>query len=136
MSTDRSPQRIRRFDEEWNDAAAFSQAVRAGNQLWIAGQIPIDETGATVGLGDPAAQAEQVWRNMAAVLEAAGGDLGDLVATTTWLTDRAWREPITAVRRRWLQGPTYPTNTLVIIDGLARPEYLIEISAVAILSNA
>ncbi len=133
MSTDQRPQRIRRFDEEWNDAVAFSQAVRAGNQLWIAGQIPIDDDGATVGLGDPAAQAEQVWRNMAAVLDAAGGGLDDLVATTTWLTDRAWREPITEVRRQWLRGPTYPTNTLLIIDGLGRAEYLIEISAVAVL---
>ncbi len=37
MSTDERPQRIRRFDDEWNDAVAFSQAVRAGNQLWIDG---------------------------------------------------------------------------------------------------
>ncbi len=135
MSPNQRPQRIRRFREEWNEPLAFSQAVRAGNQLWIAGQVAVDEDGAPVGLGDGAHQAEQVWRNLAGVLEAAGGNLDDLVSTTTWIVDRAYRDAATEARQRWLTGPHYPTNTLLIIDGLGRPEYLLEIAAVAILEG-
>lgn len=129
------PQRIRRFDEEWNEPLAFSQAVRAGNQLWIAGQVAVDDEGAPVGIGDAEAQAERIWHNLSQVLTAAGGDLDDLVSTTTWIVDRAHREAATRARARWLEGLRYPTNTLVIVSGLGRPEYLIELSAVAILKE-
>ena len=95
----------------------------------------MDEDGAPVGVGDGARQAEQVWRNLAGVLEAAGGSLDALVSTTTWIVDRAYRAAATEARQRWLNGPDYPTNTLLIIDGLGRPEYLIEIAAVAILDG-
>lgn len=135
MGSNQRPRRIRRFSEEWNEPLAFSQAVRAGNQLWIAGQVAVDEDGSTVGIGDGARQAEQVWRNLAGVLEAAGGSLDDLVSTTTWIVDRAYRDAATEARQRWLNGPDYPTNTLLIIDGLGRPEYLIEIAGVAILDD-
>ncbi|WP_070987159.1 RidA family protein [Halofilum ochraceum] len=135
MSSHQRPRRIRRFNEEWNEPLAFSQAVRAGNQLWIAGQVAVDEDGSPVGIGDGARQAEQVWHNLASVLEAAGGGLDDLVSTTTWIVDRAYRDAATEARQRWLNGPDYPTNTLLIIDGLGRPEYLIEIAAVAILDD-
>jgi enamine deaminase RidA (YjgF/YER057c/UK114 family) len=135
MSSNQRPRRIRRFREEWNEPLAFSQAVRAGNQLWIAGQVAVDEHGTPVGIGNGARQAEQVWRNLAGVLETAGGGLDDLVSTTTWIVDRAYRDAATEARQRWLTGPDYPTNTLLIIDGLGRPEYLIEIAAVAILEE-
>lgn len=135
MGSNQRPRRIRRFSEEWNEPLAFSQAVRAGNQLWIAGQVAVDEDGSPVGIGDGARQAEQVWRNLAGVLEAAGGSLDDLVSTTTWIVDRAYRDAATEARQRWLNGPDYPTNTLLIIDGLGRPEYLIEIAGVAILDD-
>ena len=128
-----SRHRIRVQTDEWNESLAFSQGVAVGDQLWIAGQVAVDDAGTPVGLGDPHAQAERIWRNLARVLEAAGGDLGDLVQTTTWIVDRAYRDAATEARKRHLAGPDYPTNTLVIIDGLGRPEYLIEISGVAVL---
>lgn len=127
------PRRIRRFEQEWNEPLGFSQAVRAGNQLWIAGQVAVDDDGTPVGIGDAAAQAERIWHNLSQVLAAGGGSLGDLVATTTYIVDRAYRDAATAARNRWLTGPAWPTNTLVIVDGLGRPEYLIEISALAVL---
>ena len=127
--------RVRVHPGEWNEPLAFAQATRAGNQLWIAGQVAVDAEGSPVGVGDADAQAEQVWRNMGAVLAAAGGSLDDLVQTTTYIVDRAWRDAATAARRRHLSGPDYPTNTLLIVDGLGRPEYLIEVSAVAVLGD-
>ena len=128
-------QRVRVQETEWNEPLAFAQATRVGDQLWIAGQVAVDADGAPVGIGDPDRQAEQVWANLEAVLKAAGGGLDDLVATTTYIVDRAYRDAATDARRRWLEGTTYPTNTLVIIDGLGRPEYLLEVSAVAVLGS-
>jgi enamine deaminase RidA (YjgF/YER057c/UK114 family) len=122
-------------ENEWNEPLAFAQATRVGDQLWIAGQVAVDADGALVGIGDADRQAEQVWANLDAVLKAAGGGLDDLVATTTYVVDRAYRDAATDARRRWLQGTTYPTNTLVIVDGLGRPEYLLEVSAVAVLGS-
>lgn len=129
----RSKQRVRLSEHEWNEPLAFSQATRVGDQLWIAGQVAVDANGDPVGPADPDKQAEQIWANLAAVLQAAGGGLDDLVATTTYIVDRAYRDAATAARRRWLEKTTYPTNTLVIVDGLGRPEYLLEVSAVAVL---
>lgn len=133
MADGSGKQRVRVADVEWNEPLAFSQVVRAGDQLWIAGQVAVDAAGAPVGVGDPAAQAEQIWRNLGHVLATAGGSLDDLVSTTTYITDRAYREAASEARKRHLTGPTWPTNTLVIIDGLGRPEYLIEVSGVAVL---
>jgi enamine deaminase RidA (YjgF/YER057c/UK114 family) len=131
----RRKQRIRVHETEWNEPLAFAQATRVGDQLWIAGQVAVDADGAPVGIGDAERQAEQVWANLKAVLKAAGGGLADLVATNTYIVDRAYRDAATEARRRWLDGTTYPTNTLVIVDGLGRPEYLLEVSAVAVLGS-
>ncbi|MBK1667893.1 hypothetical protein CKO28_07575 [Rhodovibrio sodomensis] len=128
-------QRIRVAAAEWNEPLAFAQATRVGDQLWLAGQVAVDGDGTPVGVGDPEAQAERVWANLAGVLAAAGGGLDDLVATTTYIVDRAYRDAATDARRRWLAGTTYPTNTLLIVDGLGRPEYLLEVSAVAVLGG-
>lgn len=128
-------QRIRLDPAEWNEPLAFSQAVRVGDQLWIAGQVAATPDGKLVGLGDADRQADQVWANLAAVLEAAGGRLSDLVQTTTYIVDRAYRDAATEARRRWLVTDTYPTNTLLIVDGLGRPEFLLEVSAVAVLGS-
>ncbi len=130
---DPTPRRVRVDEPEWNEPLAFSQAVRVGDQIWIAGQVAVAPDGSPVGLGDPDHQAEQVWRNLKAVLEAAGAGLDDLVATTTYITDRAYRDAATGARRRYLRGPDWPTNTLLIVDGLGRPEYLIEVSGIAVV---
>lgn len=133
MSEERHDRRIRVHENEWNEALAFAQAMRVGDRLWIAGQVAVDEHGTPVGVGDPDIQAERIWQNLAHVLSAAGGTLDDLVETTTWIVDRAYREAATEARRRHLNGPDYPTNTLLIVSGLGRPEYLIEISGTAVL---
>lgn len=134
--TDNSKKRVRVWQDEWNDALGFAQAMQVRDQLWIAGQVSVNGDGTPVGIGDAHTQAEQVWGNLAAVLTAAGGSMDDLVATTTYIVDRAYREVVTEARMRWLEGTTYPTNTLVIVNGLGEPEYLMEISAVARLGSS
>lgn len=67
---------------------AYSQAVRAGNTVYMSGQIPLDPTSMTVvGEGDFRAEAHQVFKNLQAVAEAAGGSLKDIVKVNAYLTD-------------------------------------------------
>jgi len=112
----------------------YSQGIlnQGGKLLFIAGQTASDKDGNVVGAGDIRAQTEQVFANLRAVLKAAGGTLDNLVMTTTYITDREYREGYNEVRRRQYKK-TPPTSTLVIVKGLAHPDYLIEIAGIAVL---
>src|SRR5437868_921715 len=67
------------FNFEWDREMPLSQVVRAGDTLYLAGQVPLDEAGNVVGENDLEAQARQVFRNMQRVLAAAGAELSDVV---------------------------------------------------------
>ena len=99
--------------------------------LFIAGQTATDREGHVVGVGDIGAQALKAFENVGAVLKEAGLGFENLVKTTVYLTDRAFREEFNRVRKEVLPKRQLPTSTLLIISGLARPEFLIEIEAVA-----
>jgi enamine deaminase RidA (YjgF/YER057c/UK114 family) len=112
----------------------YSQGILAegGKLLFVAGQTASDKEGNVVGKGDIKAQTTQVFANLKAVLEAAGGTLDDLVMTTTYIVDREYREGYNQVRQGiYKKDP--PTSTLVIVKGLAHPDYLIEIAGIAVL---
>ena len=107
-------------------------ATTSGKLLFIAGQTASDKDGNVVGTGDIRAQTDQVFANLKAVLKAAGGTLDNLVMTTTYITDREYRDGYNEVRRgQYKKNP--PTSTLVIVKGLAHPDYLIEIAGIAII---
>jgi 2-iminobutanoate/2-iminopropanoate deaminase len=112
----------------------YSQAIltEGGKLLFIAGQTASDKDGNAVGKGDITAQTRQVFDNIKAVLEAAGGSLDSLVMTTTYITDRQYREGYNEVRRGMYKKDP-PTSTLVIVKGLANEDYLIEIAGIAVL---
>jgi 2-iminobutanoate/2-iminopropanoate deaminase len=112
----------------------YSQGIvtEGGRLLFIAGQTAIDRTGAVVGKGDIERQAEQVFANVGAVLAAAGASFDHLVATTTYLTDIAYREAFQRVRRRYFTVDP-PTSTLVVVRNLANEEFLIEIAGIAVI---
>ncbi|WP_084210871.1 RidA family protein [Pseudonocardia acaciae] len=112
---------------------AYSYGVRTGDTVRVSGMVALDHTGGIVGENDVRAQAAQVFENLRAVLQAAGGGLDDLVETTTYLTDMADVLAVNEVRARYLTGPVKPTSTLVGVAALARPQFLVEISAVAVL---
>jgi enamine deaminase RidA (YjgF/YER057c/UK114 family) len=112
----------------------YSQGIltEGGKVLFIAGQTASDKDGNVVGKGDIKAQTRQVFQNIKSVLEAAGGSFDNVVMTTTYITDRKYREGYNEVRRDiYKQDP--PTSTLVIVSGLANPDYLIEIASIAVL---
>ena len=112
----------------------YSQGIllEGGKLLFVAGQTASDQNGNVVGKGDIKAQTKQVFANLKAVLEEAGGTLDDLVMTTTYITDREYREGYNEVRRG-LYKKDPPTSTLVIVKGLAHPDYLIEIAGIAVI---
>jgi 2-iminobutanoate/2-iminopropanoate deaminase len=107
-------------------------ATEGGKLLFVAGQTASDQNGNVVGKGDIKAQTKQVFANLKAVLEEAGGTLDDLVMTTTYIVDRKYREGYNEVRHGLYKGDP-ATSTLVIITGLAHPDYLIEIAGIAVL---
>jgi enamine deaminase RidA (YjgF/YER057c/UK114 family) len=111
------------------------QAVVAGNTVYLRGQIGQDlETRESVGIGDVAAQTEQAMANIAMLLEEAGSKLEDIVKIVVYLTDIRYREPVYQVMGRWLKG-VYPVSTGIVVTALARPEWLVEIDATAVIAE-
>jgi 2-iminobutanoate/2-iminopropanoate deaminase len=113
--------------------ANYSHATRVGNTLYISGQLALDPDGSLVGAGNAEAQAEQCYRNIKAIVEHFGGTMDDIVKITQYITDLAYRPLVARPRDRYLGAPG-PSSTLVVIKGLAIPECLVEIEAVAVLA--
>jgi 2-iminobutanoate/2-iminopropanoate deaminase len=107
----------------------YTDAVVAGNVLYISGIVPVDAGGAVVG-GDVAAQAEQVFAIMGRVLAAAGASAGDVVKVTVYLLDIDDRPLINPVRQAFF-GAARPASTLVEVSRLAVPGARLEIEAIA-----
>jgi enamine deaminase RidA (YjgF/YER057c/UK114 family) len=112
------------------------QAVRAGDTIYLRGQIGQDlDTRESVGTGDVEAQAERAMANIAMLLDEAGGELADIVKVVVYLTDVRYREPVYRVMGRWLKG-VFPVSTGLVVTALARPEWVVEIDATAVVSGA
>lgn len=99
--------------------------------IFIAGQVPRDKDGKTVGKGDMGAQIKQVGENITAALKAAGASLADVVKTTTYVTDMTEFFKHTDVRMKYFGA--LPTSTTVEVRKLADPDFLVEIEAMAIV---
>ena len=110
----------------------YTDAVRAGDLLFISGCVAIDADGKLVGEGDVVAQARQVFANIRLCLAAAGATFADVIKVTTFLTDIDDRAAINVVRQE-VFGHARPASTLVEVSALVLPEFLIEVEAVAVL---
>jgi enamine deaminase RidA (YjgF/YER057c/UK114 family) len=102
--------------------------------VYIAGQVAFDSTGKVVGGSDFTAQAEQVFANLQRALASVGGSFGDVVKMTTLITDVKNVPALREIRTRYLDPKEPPANTLVVAQ-LVRPELLLEIEAIAVLSH-
>jgi enamine deaminase RidA (YjgF/YER057c/UK114 family) len=109
-------------------------AVRAGNHIFLRGQVGQDLQGNMVGVGDPGKQAQQAMRNVKQLLEEAGSKLAHVCKITVYITDRAYREPVYREIGKWLKG-VYPCSTGLIVQGLARPEWVMEIDVEAVIPD-
>jgi reactive intermediate/imine deaminase len=97
----------------------YSQAVKVGGTVWLSGQIPLDPQTMEVVPGDTAAQAQQVFANLAAVAEAAGGTLNDAVKINISLTDMGDFQAVNAVMESVFEAP-YPARACVQVAALPK----------------
>lgn len=134
-------QRIRSFntrdtypDQELDND--LCQAVVAGNMVFLRGQVGQDlDSSESVGIGDAGAQAEQAMSNIARLLEESGSRLEEVCKVVIYLTDIRYREPVYRVVGKWLRG-VHPVSTGIVVSALARPEWLVEIDATAVIAGA
>jgi 2-iminobutanoate/2-iminopropanoate deaminase len=114
----------------------MSQAVRIGNQVHVSGQVAFDALGELVGPDDPEQQAEQCFRNIGTLLDAAGASPADVVSLRCFLVDGDCYPAYAAAKHRFLAGvPVPPAGTAVIVAGLLVPGLLMEIEAVAVIDQ-
>ncbi len=104
-----------------------------GRFVHLTGQVAWDADERLVGAGDVAAQTEQTFRNIAALLQQIGGQMNDIVSVTTWFVRDGDLSAIQTVRARWLDFPNPPASTSVRVAGLGDPGFLVELTPVAVI---
>lgn len=131
--------RIRAFNTkdtypEQNLNNDLAQAVVArGTMVFVRGQIGQDlKTYASVGLGDPVAQTHQAMRNIKMLLEESGSCLEHICRIVVYLTDIRYRDEVYRAMGEYLQG-VHPVSTGLVVPALARPEWVVEIEATAVI---
>jgi enamine deaminase RidA (YjgF/YER057c/UK114 family) len=133
--------RIRKFNardtypEQKLDNDLCQAVVARGRMVFVRGQVGQDlDTAANVGVGDAAAQAEQAMKNVKQLLSEAGASLEHVCKITIYLTDPRLREVVYRTVGRWLKG-VYPVSTGIVVAGLARPEWLVEVDVIAVIPD-
>ncbi|UOZ07046.1 RidA family protein [Amycolatopsis sp. WQ 127309] len=120
-------------------AGNYSTAVRALSAgsalLFISGQVAKGPDGAPTAIGDAGKQTERIFDLLEEILEEAGGSVDDLAALTVYIVDMADFSAVTAVRNKRL-GASPPTSSIIQVSGFAREEFLVEITATALLGGA
>lgn len=134
--------RIRRFNtadtypEQKLDNDLCQVVVARGAMVFVRGQIGQDlDSSQSVAIGDAAGQAEQAMANIAMLLKEAGAELEHVTKITIYLVDPRYREAVYRVVGRWLKG-VFPVSTGIVVSALARPEWLVEIDAIAVIPDA
>ncbi len=113
------------------------QAVvtRGGATVWMRGQCPQDlDTAKSIASHDPAEQTHKVMQNIRQLIEEAGGRIEHLVKVVVYLTDVRHREAVYRVMGEYIKG-VHPVSTGVVVTALARPEWLVEIDATAVIPD-
>ena len=133
--------RIRKFNtrdtypEQKLDNDLCQAVVARGATVFVRGQVGQDlDMAVSVGAGDAAAQAEQAMKNVQQLLSEAGARLEHICKITIYLTDPRFREAVYRIIGRWLQG-VYPVSTGIVVAGLARPEWLVEVDVIAVIPD-
>ena len=113
-----------------NKPKGYSPGTKAGDLIFTSGQVSEDAAGKLVGVGDVTAQARQCFKNIETVLAAAGAKMSDVVKINCFLT-RAQDVPAYAGVRAEVFPVDGPASSTVIVTAMVRPEYLVEVEAVA-----
>ncbi len=121
-------------------AAGYSHVavVNGGKIVYIAGQVAIDRSGMLVGKDDFPAQVKQVFENLKSAVEAAGGTFHDVIKLNYYCAASVDPSQILAVREirdKYVNTANPPTSTFVVVQRLVRPEWLLEVDAVAVVKK-
>ena len=123
IQTNKAPQAI----------GTYSQAVKVGHTVYLSGQIPLVPETMTIIEGDIAAQITQVFDNLKSVVEAAGGDLGDIVKLNVFLTDLANFPIVNEIMGLYFQAP-YPARAAIGVSALPK-DVGVEMDAIMCLKS-
>jgi enamine deaminase RidA (YjgF/YER057c/UK114 family) len=118
-------------------SVGYSQlaVVKGGSVVFIAGQVALDKSGNVVGKDDFKAQIQQVFENLKAAVEAAGGTFNDVVKLNSYFLDLSHAPDFREVRDKYINVKNPPASTAIEVPRLFRPEFLIEVEAVAVVPS-
>ena len=131
--------RLRKFNtretypEQKLDNDLCQAVVARGTMVFVRGQIGQDlDTGESVAIGDAAGQTEKAMANIKMLLEEAGSSLEHICKITIYIIDPRYREAVYRTVGKWLKG-VHPVSTGIVVSALARPEWLVEVDAIAVI---
>ena len=118
-------------------AVGYSQlaVVKGGTVVLISGQVALDKSGNVVGKDDFKAQIQQVFENLKAAVEAAGGSFNNVVKLNSYFLDLSHVSEFREVRDKYINLKNPPASTAIQVPRLFRPEFLIEVEAVAVVPS-
>ena len=134
--------RIRKFntkdtypEQNLNNDLCHAVVTEGGKTVWMRGQCPQNlDDGININSNDPAEQTHKVMQNIKQLIEEAGGSMEHLVKIVVYITDINNREAIYNVIGEYTKG-VYPVSTGLVVNRLARPEWLVEIDATAVIPS-
>jgi enamine deaminase RidA (YjgF/YER057c/UK114 family) len=133
--------RIRQFNtkdtypEQKLDNDLCQTVVAKGTMVFVRGQVGQDlDSSESVAIGDAAGQAEKAMANIEMLLQEAGSQLEHVCKITIYIVDPRYREAVYRVLGKWLKG-VFPVSTGIVVSALARPEWLVEVDAIAVIPD-
>ena len=127
-----------KIDEVWqarNRGFQMGVVQPDGIVVHLTGQVAWSAEEEIVGYGDVEAQTRQIFDNISKLLEKVGGELEDIVAITTYFTNRAQLPMIQKVRTEYLKDGQEPVSTSVMVAGLGHEDFLVELTPIAVISE-
>ncbi len=123
------------YPEQKLDNDLCQTVVARGTMVFVRGQIGQDlDTSESVAVGDAVGQTEKAMADIDLLLREAGSELGHICKITIYIVDPRYREAVYRVVGRWLMG-VFPVSTGIVVSALARPEWLVEVDAIAVIPD-
>jgi enamine deaminase RidA (YjgF/YER057c/UK114 family) len=134
--------RIRKFntkdtypEQNLDNDLCHAVVTEGGKTVWLRGQCPQNlDDGANIDSNDPVKQTHKVMKNIVQLINEAGGEIKHLVKLVVYITDIKNREAVYRTIGQYTKG-VYPVSTGLIVNSLARPEWLVEIDAIAVIPS-
>ena len=123
------------YPEQALDNDLCQTVVAKGSMVFVRGQIGQDlDTSESVAIGDAEGQTEKAMANIKMLLEEAGSKLEHICKITIYIIEPRYREPVYRTVGKWLKG-VFPVSTGIVVSALARPEWLVEVDAIAVIPD-